>query len=365
MNYRPEHYNIINKITTVFTTILTGYSYMPVDMPLLENINEYKGYRDGMVKAVDATGKVYVVKPTDSVVNVQCFLDSLKEKTLLNRFYHADRCVSFSDCSLTKNYFSYDFFGQKTSAGLAEVLSVFVEIMNSLKLKVKVDIGHTELMNGILSQYNVPQYKQGEVVAAIKAGGNTKLPDEAVKQIATLSRLSGGVEVLNDACAYVGNKRSADAVLDLYELYYILGEYGYGDYVNFDCTKTTVDSAVNGIFFDCTVNGVTFMIGGRRENVAPSLGADVGTVTCKTDIDALFAVLYGNIPAAKSDVIMGVSDSITALSAAKKLGTKLMEQGFTVDIVYKMDMHKTHEYAKQRQNENVFYVNDEGKTINL
>ena len=310
-DFLPEEcYNkriLENKISEVF--LENGYKR--IEPPTFEYIDTYNfnnsSHMEKVFKLIDFDGKVLALRadPTLQISRIA----STKLPNGINRLFYVLNSYEFSNTQ-TQNSRTREFsqaglelIGATGSKADAEVLVMAIQSLLACGLKnFKIDIGQVDYFLGIINSYGL----ESRVIEKIRDRINNKdlegvksllkqenLPSEVTKNILSIPKLFGGIEVLETARKIAQNEQSCNAVKNITEIFELLNQYGYSEYISVDFGMLPHLSYYSGIIFRGMTNcvGSAILEGGRYDNLSAYFGADNPSVGFSIGIKRLMAAI--------------------------------------------------------------------------
>lgn len=179
-----------------------------------------------------------------------------------------------------------ELIGLESPEADAEMVTMAIEALQRLGLDgFKIDLGQVEFCQGILQASGlegpallnlreaVSRKDSSAVAAVLKA---STVSPESVREISSLPRLFGRLEVLDEAEKVVSNRRSIAALENLRQVLEILDIHGVSDYLTVDLGETRGLDYHTGITFEGFVTGLGESVcsGGRYDKLTARYGFD-------------------------------------------------------------------------------------------
>lgn len=361
-------------VTERFLSAFGAFSYKNIETSILEDYNSYASQPTAfraaeLFKINDLDGNLYVLRPSyKSAVSRYVSVSGLSAATPLRLCFDGQVYNAIGDKR------------EKTVAGAcicaindclaeAEMITVAIEGLLAAGLKnLRVNVGHADALNGAFFESKVPAESEAAMRRAFKENGNIDDFAKSYPLPCAISLLRGGVEVLNEAEGVTNNAMTTEAVLALYELYYMLLEYKLPVEVRFDLGLQSKNGSKN-IFFNIEAEG-KILVEGERDNgaLARYNVPFSGFVYAEADIEELYFALskQGKISAEpQADILIGTASSITSQGGAVGYARSLTEKGFSVELIYNSNKAFLQEYAQSKGTENIIFINEAGKPEGL
>jgi ATP phosphoribosyltransferase regulatory subunit len=114
------------------------------------------------------------------------------------------------------------------------------------------------------------------------------------QRLLKLLQLRGGEEVIGQALDIIENDKGKEAIVELKELWDVIKDYGFEDYVKFDFTIVSHMSYYSGILFEAYAGNVGFPIGnGGRYSLIEKFGKKASATGFAVRVDMLLEALGG------------------------------------------------------------------------
>lgn len=166
----------------------------------------------------------------------------------------------------------------------AEMIAMSVEVMREIGFdRFKIDLGQVDFYRGIMASADLTAKCSAEIRSAIARKDissvkctleQLKISDELKNQIISLSRMFGGIEVLDKADAIVKNDCSKRALENLAQVINILSMHGIKDELTIDLGEIRGLSYHTGLTFEGFVPGLGEPVcgGGRYDSLMGKYG---------------------------------------------------------------------------------------------
>lgn len=368
-DFLPEEcYNktiLENKISDVF--LKNGYK--KVEPPTFEYIDTYNfnnsSHMEKVFKLIDFDGKVLALRadPTLQISRIA----STKLPNGTNRLFYVLNSYEFSNLqnqnSRTREFsqVGLELIGATGSKADAEVLVMAIESLLACGLKnFQIDIGQVDYFLGIINSFGL----ETKVIEKIRERINNKdlegvksllekenLTSSVMDNILSIPKLFGGIEVLDTAQKIAQNEKSYNAVKNIREIFELLDQYGYSDYISIDFGMLPHLSYYSGIIFRGMTDfvGSAILEGGRYDNLSSCFGAENPSVGFSIGIKRLMTAVaktngLGSLKA--SDYAFLVIDN--AEKKAFEYIKNLHQQGLYIERAFVNDEQELVEYCRSK-----------------
>jgi len=178
-----------------------------------------------------------------------------------------------------------ELIGAQSRAADAEVIALAVAALRAVGLpRFSITLGHVGFFRGLLDALALPDRLAGRVRDAVDRKAEAELvallakarnvPASARTALLALARLTGGVEVLEQAEAFRLNPAMTQALTDLRAVAELLAAYGMDDVVSYDLAEVRDLDYYSGITFEGFAPGLGFSLisGGRYDGLIGHFG---------------------------------------------------------------------------------------------
>lgn len=259
--------------------------------------------QEQMLKIVDRSGKIVVMRPDCTTPIARVAATKLKDAVRPQRLYY-NQTVYRSEAAHLGNSTEIAQCGVEIlgAGGLKpelEAIALAVDSLRSCGLeKFHVEIGHAGFYQEIISKMNMPE-EEAEKVRICVAGKNYAALNSLLEAyqdqpacdiLRRISRMYGGLEVLDEAENLSGG---SETISYLRELYRLLDEAGYGSYLRFDLGMVAHMDYYTGVIFRGYVEGAgdEVLSGGRYDNLVSNFGREVHAIGFAVNVDTVAACL--------------------------------------------------------------------------
>ncbi|MFC5604542.1 ATP phosphoribosyltransferase regulatory subunit [Sporosarcina koreensis] len=297
---------VINTISKRFST----YGFQRIKTPAFERYDLYSKVtssvnRKEMVKVIDPSGEVFVLRPDVTIPITQELSHSESELTSEHRFYYVEEVFRISSDpteKIERTQAGIEYFCRRSPDVDAETIYLALQTMKDLAFDdIKIEIGHTAFFLEMISQLPLTEFQIDKLKASIQAKNSAEIgellstvdADEAIKQavmqipylygkpedvlkrakeIATTSRMQGTISYIEDVCRQLKDY-DEQLVIDF-------GLINRMDYYS-------------GILFQGYVGhfGKPVLMGGRYDRLGHEFGADLPAIGFACEIESLVKAL--------------------------------------------------------------------------
>ena len=262
--------------------------------------------QEAMLKIVDRTGKILVMRPDNTVAIGRVAATKLKGLPLPLRLYY-DQTVFRSDDANTGARSEIDQCGVELigASGLRadlEVLELAISALDACGLEeYHIEIGHAGYFGALLRQLDLPQDQREELRALAERKEYTAYrallepcrDTPAGKALWELPRLFGGPEVLEQAKGLCADPEAAEVLGYLETLYSVLQTAGLSHRVRFDLGLIHTIEYYTGMVFRGYGLGAASNVlsGGRYDKLIGRFGERMPAAGFGLDVEAVAACL--------------------------------------------------------------------------
>jgi ATP phosphoribosyltransferase regulatory subunit len=288
----------------------------------------------------------------------------MKGYPLPHRIYYNGRVLRHVESQSGRSREIYqtgvELIGLDSPEADAEMIAMSVEVMNEIGFEgFKIDLGQVDFYRGIMASAALDEKSAAEIQGAIarkdlSSVKNTieanNISDQAKIEILSLSRMFGGIEVLDKASGIVRNDRSRRALENLAKVIDILSIHGIKDELTIDLGEIRGLSYHTGLTFEGFVPGLGEPVcgGGRYDSLMGRYGRSAPATGFAFNVLNLLQVFERgsshDIGRAPSFLIFNLKED---KSVALELASALRQKGYPVtrDII-RREFADSLEYSK-------------------
>ena len=262
--------------------------------------------QESMMKVVDRTGKILVMRPDCTVAMGRVVATKLSGLPVPLRLYY-NQMVFRSDDVNTGARTEIDQCGVELigAPGLKadlEILSLAIDALDACGLQdYHIEIGHAGYFSALLDALELPEQQQETLRALAEAKEFTTYRELLApcmdrtegKALYALPRLFGGPEVLETAKSLCENPQALSVLRYLETLYETLREAGFSHRVRFDLGLIHTIEYYTGMVFRGYGLGAAgnVLSGGRYDRLIGKFGTDMPATGFALDVGAVAACL--------------------------------------------------------------------------
>ncbi len=287
----------LQRLRAVLTHLFERGGYAPVKTAALEYYDTYARIgnavpQERMFKLSDTDGKLLVLRP-DVTLAISRLAATKLPAGGARLYYFADKW----DLREAGGIWGREVYqagverlGEEGAFSDAQTVAFAIECLQAAGLKnFIVDIGHVGFFKGLLQECGLSGDEAEEVrsyvngkdsFGAERALRKAGAAADAVNAVLTLPTLFGGAEVLERAQSVTHNEFARSALAHLKEVYALLSDMGYAEYLRFDLGAVKSLSYYSGVIFSGLVEklGAPVLSGGRYDRLADDFGKNIPAV---------------------------------------------------------------------------------------
>lgn len=264
--------------------------------------------QEAMLKLIDRSGKIMVMRPDCTAPIARVAATKLQAMPLPQRLYY-DQTVFRSGAehrggSSEIAQCGVELIGAAGGKADLEMVALAVDALRSCGVaRFHVELGHAGFFRALAGRMDmdgetVEQMRQlieGKNFAALNDLLEPYQGRSAYAALKRLSRLFGGVEVLDEAEALAGEHETLEYLRSLWTE---LEAAGYGNYLRFDLGLVHQIDYYTGVVFRGYVEGAgnAVLSGGRYDGLAAAFGRSAPATGFAIDVDAVAACLEADEP---------------------------------------------------------------------
>ncbi len=255
--------------------------------------------QEQMLKITDRSGKLIVMRPDCTTPIARVAATKLKGTVRPQRLYynqtvyrsgvaHLGNSTEIAQCGI-------EIIGAGGVKPELEAIALAVDALKACKLEhFHIEIGHAGFYQELISKMEISEDAAEQIRTCIAgknfAALNVLLEDysdqPACGALRRLTRLYGGMEVLDEAVQLSGG---SETVAYLRELYRLLELAGYGPFLRFDLGMVSHMDYYTGVIFRGYVEGAgnEVVSGGRYDNLVANFGYVAHAIGFAVNVDSV------------------------------------------------------------------------------
>ncbi|SKA84916.1 ATP phosphoribosyltransferase regulatory subunit [Caloramator quimbayensis] len=299
----------VSKIKELFRS----YGYRPISTPSFEFYDLFYGMdtitdRDEMFKIIDENGKILVLRPDMTIpiariaaANFNKISGSLKLSYVVNVF-RRNSSIGYGKKEFMQA--GAEYFGRFEPDSDAEIIALGINsLINCGITNLIIEIGHVGFFKGALKDCCINEAKLKEIRKYIESKNYFELknildeidiPEKNKEVLLKLPRLYGKPdEVISKAKELVLNSQMEESIENIKQIYNIIMQYGYEEYIVFDLGLVSNINYYTGAIFKGYVDGHgrEVISGGRYDNLTQRFGNLIPATGFGLNVDEIMEVL--------------------------------------------------------------------------
>ena len=386
-----DNFEVKENVILKFKNICKGHGYRQILTPTFEYYDLFTRAegtinKDKMFKMIDSDGKILVLRPDITTPIARMVATNYKSTPGYLKFSYATNVFRINDeqCGNKREFTQagIEYLGDDKPDSDAEVISIAIKNFIECGIdQFQIDLGHAGFFKGLINGCGI--YSEGKKLLhnliENKNGGelaqflkNYDLSPQHKEAILELPNLFGSPEsVLRRAEKYVCNDDMLKAIHNLKDVYNILCQYGYGQYLSLDLGLINNINYYTGLIFKGYVSkfGKAVLSGGRYDDLSKQYGHYMPATGFGINIDELLEAM--KMFKLKEEFMCYTDYLILYEEESRKKGFELAsilrDKGFIVesDKLYK-DLKKHIQNATSRNVKEILHVTaDKVKIINI
>lgn len=374
-DYLPEECYLKKKVENTIIDVFTSYGYRTVSSPTFEYNDVFcgmGGVKDSRVfKFLDKTGSLLVLRPDMTPAIARIAATAYDKKDLPLKLCYKEPMFRTNENYQGKlrefTQAGIEFLGVNSIEADAEVVAVAIKALLSTGIKeFKVDIGHARFLSGVIEEASVDSATAKAIYNAIIKKNYVEV-NELAENIANtniknilqeLPLLIGGQNVIKKVEPLITNSESTIAINYLKELYSILDDMGYAQYVSFDLGVIGSMDYYTGLIFRgyAKGTGASVLDGGRYDNMVEKFGTSMPAVGFAIKVNELLKTIENTKEYNNGYIVVYSNENRTK---AFKLADSLREKGASAELSFcGTDISTNKEYALNKGIRYIIVVDD-------
>ncbi|MBP1968542.1 ATP phosphoribosyltransferase regulatory subunit [Virgibacillus natechei] len=342
--------NLVRTLKNRFTT----YGYKQIQTSTFESYDLYSSIsgtvnKDEMIKVVDTSGKVMVLRPDVTIpISRMTALNKQSRSTNNTRvFYVMDvfRQAFEQEDQKEKTQAGIEYFGENTPQSNAEVLMLAIHTLKDLGFSnFKIEIGHAGLFKELVKQALI-QPEELDVLLSLIQSKNTAEIEPFLKNLAIDTDLQEAIQaiplmygdplnVIQQAKKIIRNEEMQAILQNLIDVYDVLKDFQAEDSVVFNLGLINNMNYYSGIIFQGFVDniGKPILMGGRYDNLSDQYNEQIPAIGFAFEIELLLHALsqQGLAQRKQPSVDMVIYYELTRQKDALYAAYRLREAGYQI-----------------------------------
>ena len=303
---------IIQKIKQRFTT----FGYNEIFTSTFENYDLYAKMNgtvnhQEMIKTIDNTGKVLVLRPDVTIpITQQIALNNKELKEDLRYFYVLN---VFRQTQETKDFrestqAGVEYFGNPSPEADAEIIALAIQLLEDSQVSnYKIELGHAGFFKQLVTDMKLQKQDLAELKEYIQAKNVTEIEqlltrlavDSGIKEVVrSLPFLYGNpLDVITKAKELPLNNEMEKTLENIYAIYQSLEAYGVAEHVVIDLSLINHMDYYSDMIFQGFIGkvGKPILMGGRYNTLANQFDSNLPAIGFACDIDFLIAGIESSL----------------------------------------------------------------------
>ena len=251
-DYMPGECGIKREIEAKLAEVFYSEGFDMVEPPSFEYYDVFSSgvgsyFQEDMIKFFDLAGRILVLRP-DLTVPIARMVSTYAEdegelrlsyigNAYAQAAYNMGQRAEFSQAGI-------ELIGREDTGADAETVALAIRSILAVGIEdFKLDIGHVGLFNGIIKEAGIDEETAERIRSLIDAKNTVELEfmltkagiaEEYAKRLLALPELFGGEETFERARQISCSSECDAAIADLEEIYGLLCDFGYKNYISLD-----------------------------------------------------------------------------------------------------------------------------------
>lgn len=361
-DYLPAECAEKRRVENAVRTEFLRNGYLEIETPSFEYYDVFTHdavpyVQENMIKFFDLKGRILALRPDSTGPIARMAVTKLLEQQDVLRLFYIQNAFGFLGQGLTgKTEFTQagvELIGENGAQADAEVIALAIQSLLNLGLKgFKIDIGQVGYFKALMNECELDERSVEKIRTLVDTKNNVELEYELdrlsingtiKKTLLKLGGLFGGLEVLLKAEQLAGGQDSLRAVENVREVYEILQDFGYQDYLSIDLGMLNNFNYYSGLTFRGIAPGLggPLLSGGRYDGLLREFGKDVPATGFAMGMIGLLTVLekQGMLRCEEAKTLVLRCDETTRKEAYQKA---LMHRSYGRKVL--LEFNKDREY---------------------
>ena len=356
--------DLYQRLIQRFTGIYEQSGFLRVETPTIENYDLIATVnssikQENMYKLTDNTGKLMALRPDNTTPIARVAATKLHNAGLPQKLFYNQNIYRINgDYSGKRNEIlqsGIELIGAPGIKGDILCITTALEILKSLGLNYKLEIGHAGFFNSIINSYGLTDEEDAELRKFVEAKRYVKFQrkqdSKFDEKLMKLPQLFGGAEIFEEAAEVADGIPEAEEALEyVKKLYGLFIEAGYRDQIMIDLDIVPNFSYYTGVLFRGYIDnaGEPVLKGGRYDKLLSTFGLDVPATGFAINVCAAADALEKTgrmLDSKMPDVIIHYDEKNFSDAVNRKKWYN--EQGLICELSTFDDIEETNKYAKR------------------
>ncbi|MFC4559974.1 ATP phosphoribosyltransferase regulatory subunit [Virgibacillus kekensis] len=340
-----EDFQRRDEIISILKSRFSTYGYKQVRTTAFEYYDLYSTItgtinKDEMIKVVDSSGKVLVLRPDVTIPITRMVATGKRQVPDQSRLFYVQDVFRQTYEQIDRKETTQagiECFGANTPETDAEILALAIHTLKDLGFdSFKLEVGHAGFFRELVNELNLSSGKTEQLQALIQSKNLAEMESllaglpvkkELADAVYEIPMLYGDPDnVLGKADNLAVNETMKQTLTNLREVYKVLEAYGVEDYVVFDLGLINNMNYYTGVIFQGFVAslGKPVLMGGRYDRLAEEFGASIPAIGFACEVDSLLqAITPQTEPETGTEIVIYYDNAKQkyALTAAGSLRT--------------------------------------------
>ena len=355
------------------------YGFQQIKTPAFERYDLYSKVtssvnRKEMVKVVDPSGDVLVLRPDVTIPITQELSHSESQLTSERRLYYIQEVFRQSfdtNEKVERTQAGVEYFCESSPEADAEMIALALRSMKDLKFKdIKIEIGYPAFFNEMISDLSLNEKQISQLKELIQAKNVVELvpflagidaDSDSKYAISQIPSLYGNPEeVLERAKVLSHNPYMQEIIMYIENVYDFLKIYGGAEHLVIDFGLINRMDYYSGIIFQGYVgrSGRPVLMGGRYDRLGFEFGAELPAIGFACEIESLVKAADNLVSIDRHPIDVKIIYEDGRLKQAIEMAEQLRELDYRV-----LTIPERKEMANQDQSTYLCRLSREGNTI--
>lgn len=300
------------RVQQQLTEVFRSFGYSEIATPVVEYYDVFSKAgsavpQEGTLKMIDRSGRILVLRPDCTLPIARVTATRLKHEQLPRRLYYNETIFRSTTANAGHrgevDQCGIELIGASGQRSDAEVVAISLEALKNCGLEnYRLELGHAAFFKALADELETDEDTVESIRTLIEQKSFAALDDllregfaqkASYKALRRLSRLFGGVEVLDEARSLTDNPAALQALDELAAVYEELCAAGWGGHVGFDLGLVHQIDYYTGMVFCGYVEGSGHVVvtGGRYDSLMEKFGRSAPATGFAIDVDGVAAAL--------------------------------------------------------------------------
>ncbi len=303
-----SEYEIKDKIILEIKDKFKSHGYKEISTSTFESYDIFSTIqgtvtKEEMFKFIDKTGEILVLRPdvttpiSKMVANDYEEIKGYLKLCYVSNIFRINNKEKINEREFTQA--GVEYFGNSKPEADGEVIALAIKSLLNHSFDFKIDIGQADFYKGLIDEIDIEANRKTKLRNLIEYKNCTELKkvlkdlqiDEKIKNtLLKMPNLYGDMySTIKEAQKMCLNEKMSQALDNLKDVYEILCDYGYRDYVSIDLGLITHLDYYTGVIFKGYIanHGSIVLSGGRYDNLVKQFGCNIPATGFGINIDEM------------------------------------------------------------------------------